>query len=278
MVRWVSFIGSAVRTEDLVVRTEPFCRPLLTYVKRPLKFVTVTRRVGDVVAKRVRYYRKRLGWSVRQLAEECASLGAPQLTEASLGNIERGSKGKRKPRDVTVDEVMILGYALGVPPLLLMIPLGENEPLRITSTADLHPHLAWDTTIGAVPLVVTGNFVTKVAESHEARLTVQAFTRLRAAHEAYDSAKSRLRSAEKWATERTQEARQDAVAEALVPYAEAVEDIIKLGLEVPQVNAQTRADLLGTGIISEPDKLIEWVPTPEFTAVWNPPADDGAAN
>jgi transcriptional regulator with XRE-family HTH domain len=230
----------------------------LILVKPLVRSVIMTRRAGDVVAERVKRYRKRLGWSVRQLAEECASLGAPQLTEASLGNIERGPKDNRKRRDVTVDELMILGYALGVPPLLLMIPLGENEPLQITSTANIHPQLAWETTTGAEPLVVTGNVITKVAESHEARLTVQAFARLRAAQDAYHSAKSRLRSAEKFAAERTQEGRQEAVADAVVRYAEAVEDIIKLGLEVPQVNAETRADLLGTGIISQPEKLTEW--------------------
>ena len=212
-----------------------------------------------MVAERVKHYRRRLGWSVRQLAEECAWLGAPQLTEASLGNIERGPGGKRKRRDVTVDELMILGYALGVPPLLLMIPLGENEPLRITSKAELHPHLAWDVTTGAAPLVVTGNYVTKVTESHEALLTVQAFARLRVAQDAYDQAISRARAYADSGSDRQRQAAQEAVTEALVPFAEAVEDVIRLGLEVPQWSRGTLDDLLGTGIISQPGKLTEWV-------------------
>lgn len=88
---------------------------------------------GDAVAAQVRRYRLRRDLSVRQLAEECAALGAPQLTAASLGNIERGQDqdAKRKRRDVTVDELMVLARALGVPPLLLMVPLDSQPAIEL---------------------------------------------------------------------------------------------------------------------------------------------------
>jgi len=67
-------------------------------------------------------------------------MGAPQLTAASLGNIERGQdKGaKRRRRDVTVEELMVLARALGVPPLLLMVPLDAGK-----EQVELVPGEAW---------------------------------------------------------------------------------------------------------------------------------------
>ena len=100
--------------------------------------------VGDVVATQVRKYRLRREWSIRQLAEECAKLGAPQLTSASLGNIERGQDqdAKRKRRDVTVEELMVLARALGVAPLLLMVPLEGGRPQ--VEMVPGEPWLVWD--------------------------------------------------------------------------------------------------------------------------------------
>lgn len=88
-----------------------------------------------MVARQVRKYRLRRGLSVRQLAEECAKLGAPQLTSASLGNIERGQdpEARRKRRDVTVDELLVLGKALKVAPSLLMFPVGEQAEIEVAA-------------------------------------------------------------------------------------------------------------------------------------------------
>ena len=43
------------------------------------------------------------------MATECAKAGAPQLTTASLGNIERGQdpSAKRKAREVTAAELFL---------------------------------------------------------------------------------------------------------------------------------------------------------------------------
>lgn len=64
-------------------------------------------------------------------------MGAPEFTAAVIANIETGRKdstGKRR-RDVTIDEVLRLAYALGVPPVLLFTPLNADERLAITATA-----------------------------------------------------------------------------------------------------------------------------------------------
>jgi transcriptional regulator with XRE-family HTH domain len=98
--------------------------------------------VADTIAQRVRKFRLRRDWSVRELAEECANLGAPQLTAASLANIERGQdpNAKRKRRDVTVEELVILGYALQVPPILLMVPLGDADEVELVPGVAVHPY------------------------------------------------------------------------------------------------------------------------------------------
>jgi transcriptional regulator with XRE-family HTH domain len=82
-----------------------------------------------VIAARVRKYRLIRDWSVRRLAEECAKRGAAQLTAASLGNIERGvdPDAKRKRREVTVEELLILAYVLDVPPVALLLPIESSK-------------------------------------------------------------------------------------------------------------------------------------------------------
>ncbi len=94
-----------------------------------------------LLAARVRKYRIQRGWSVRRLASECAKHGAVQLTTASLSNIERGQDpdAKRKARDITVEELLVLAYVLGVPPALLMIPLGEVDEMQVTPSVTAHP-------------------------------------------------------------------------------------------------------------------------------------------
>lgn len=90
-------------------------------------------RPGDVIAERVRTYRIRRGWSFPRLADECARLGAPQLTVPSLTNIERGQRddAKRGRRGVPLDEVAVLARALGVPPVLLLLPLGTESAVQL---------------------------------------------------------------------------------------------------------------------------------------------------
>lgn len=72
--------------------------------------------LSDAIASQIRRYRLAKNWSVRQLAEECARLGAPQLTASSLTNIERGQdeNAKRPGRRVLVEELDVIQRALAV--------------------------------------------------------------------------------------------------------------------------------------------------------------------
>jgi len=86
--------------------------------------------------------------SVRELADECARVGVPQLTQSSLYNIERGQdeKAGRKGREVTADELVGLALALNVSPLSLLFP-GDNESherFPLTLNTEVPNYLAWE--------------------------------------------------------------------------------------------------------------------------------------
>ncbi|MET0520830.1 MAG: helix-turn-helix transcriptional regulator [Jiangellaceae bacterium] len=91
-------------------------------------------RVSQSLAAQVRTYRKRRNLTLNQLAELCEKLGAPQLNFSALANIERGAtaESKRRPREVNVDELMVLARALQVPPVLLLFGVGLTPEVEVT--------------------------------------------------------------------------------------------------------------------------------------------------
>jgi transcriptional regulator with XRE-family HTH domain len=92
--------------------------------------------VSDIVAARVRQVRKRRDWSPADLAARCAELGAADLTENVIENIEsRSARASKRPRPVTVDELLVLSLALNVAPLHLLVPPDDDsEPYPVTAT------------------------------------------------------------------------------------------------------------------------------------------------
>ncbi len=91
---------------------------------------------SDAVVRRVREIRKRRGWSAARLAAECAKVGASQLTESIIANLEAG----RRQQGVTVDELLVLAVVLNVAPVHLLVPpeawdeQGGEVPYPITPT------------------------------------------------------------------------------------------------------------------------------------------------
>jgi transcriptional regulator with XRE-family HTH domain len=81
-------------------------------------------------ARRVQRLRKERGWSVARLADECAKVGAPQLTANVLTNLL--SRQQRR-RDLTVEEVGALAAVFDVPPARLLPELIEpiDDPARL---------------------------------------------------------------------------------------------------------------------------------------------------
>ena len=91
---------------------------------------------SDLVAERVYNLRKRRGWTIRELADRCAEIGAPGLSAAVIANIESGRRDKetgQRRRDVTIDEALALAYALDAPPVLLCLPYNGHDHLQVTA-------------------------------------------------------------------------------------------------------------------------------------------------
>lgn len=74
-------------------------------------------RIGDAIA----HHRKAAGLTAAELAERCGELGYP-VSRSLIAGIESGRK-----EAVTVAEVQVFARAIGVPPLLLLFPLGREH-------------------------------------------------------------------------------------------------------------------------------------------------------
>ena len=82
-----------------------------------------------VVVARVKALRRRRGLNTAALAERCAALGAPEVTDQVVRNIETGR------RTVSVDHLCALAAALEVSPVHL---LAAEDGTHVATTSELH--------------------------------------------------------------------------------------------------------------------------------------------
>lgn len=87
--------------------------------------------LSDLAGLNIRTIRKERGWTVAELAERCARIGAEDLTASAITNIELG----RRDRRVTVDELAALAEALMVTPAVLVPVMGASY--KFSSEDDL---------------------------------------------------------------------------------------------------------------------------------------------
>jgi len=91
--------------------------------------------VVAVIAESVRHHRKLRGMSAQQLADACSELGYAGMTRSVIANLETGARDS-----LSVPEWLILARALGVPPLLLLYPLGRTEErIEVLPGVELSP-------------------------------------------------------------------------------------------------------------------------------------------
>lgn len=81
---------------------------------------------GETARTRLKELRKRRGWGTAAFAEACAAAGMPGLTQSSIENIESGRR-----RNITIEELAVLAYALGVPPVVLLFPVGDVDQVEV---------------------------------------------------------------------------------------------------------------------------------------------------
>jgi transcriptional regulator with XRE-family HTH domain len=77
------------------------------------------------IGKRLAKYRKLADLSARELSEKIGG----ELSRGVIANIESGRK-----TDVTIDQLVALAWALGVPPAALALPV--DEPYKFVRTTD----------------------------------------------------------------------------------------------------------------------------------------------
>jgi transcriptional regulator with XRE-family HTH domain len=95
---------------------------------------------GEVFARRMREVRTRRGWSQRELADRLHALGHP-IGRVTLTRIEQGGvpgappEAVTKARNVSLEDVLAISFALGVAPVHMFVPfdLGDRLCLSVVS-------------------------------------------------------------------------------------------------------------------------------------------------
>lgn len=88
--------------------------------------------VSDLIAERLRGLLADRKMTVRELAGRCDAAGMPKLTAQALYKlVGQRDRPDRPPRPVTVDELLVLAYALDVNPLYLICGLDDAAPVPI---------------------------------------------------------------------------------------------------------------------------------------------------
>lgn len=93
---------------------------------------------GAVVARRIAEVRGRRRYSQQELARRMTDLGYP-INQTTIARIERGGT---RAENMPLRELLVFGYALGVSPLHLFVPLSEDERLEITARISAEPSRA----------------------------------------------------------------------------------------------------------------------------------------
>jgi transcriptional regulator with XRE-family HTH domain len=85
---------------------------------------------SEAAAEELRRVRTRKGWNQQQLADALHELGAP-IDRATISKIETGE------RRITLDEVFLFAYALGVSPAALVLPRPARSMVAVTPTTSV---------------------------------------------------------------------------------------------------------------------------------------------
>lgn len=92
--------------------------------------------LAATVGARVQRYRKLRNLTAQQVSDLLMSSLGVDMKRTVLGGLESGAR-----KAVALSEVLALAYVLGVPPLLLMTPLGGREEVEAVPGHDADP---WD--------------------------------------------------------------------------------------------------------------------------------------
>jgi transcriptional regulator with XRE-family HTH domain len=143
-----------------------------------------TMKAHRALGANLRRLRNRRGFSLRELAQAMRDHNdgdALGLDHAELSRLENGR------RQATIEQWLLLAAALDCPPVLLLVPLGDDDVLEVTAGSKVHPHLALRWIVGEVPLATTERHAVGVRAWHRMRLPLTLYERLWEAQEAVEA-------------------------------------------------------------------------------------------
>jgi transcriptional regulator with XRE-family HTH domain len=82
-------------------------------------------------ASQVKHYRVERRWTQSELAERCKAAGL-KWDRSVVANVE-----SKRRTSVTIHEVFTLALVLGVPPVMLLLPIRTGEPVEIGGELEL---------------------------------------------------------------------------------------------------------------------------------------------
>lgn len=103
--------------------------------------------LAGLVGRRVAYFRKQRKLTAAQLSDELKERLGFEMKRTVIGGLETGTR-----RTVGLAEILALANVLSVPPLLLMVPLGDEDEcqdeIEIVPGTRIHPWLAAQWIVG----------------------------------------------------------------------------------------------------------------------------------
>jgi transcriptional regulator with XRE-family HTH domain len=93
--------------------------------------------VAAGIGERVAQHRRDRKLSAQDLADRCAELGFPAISRIVVTKLENGRR-----ETVSTAELQVLARALGVPPILLLFPLGRSLDIEALPGLHTEPHAA----------------------------------------------------------------------------------------------------------------------------------------
>lgn len=205
---------------------------------------------SEALAKELVHWRRERNLTAQQLAERVGSIGG-KLDRQAISKIETGNRG------VSLDEALLLAYALTVPPPLLFLPLGREDLIAIAPGVTVHPDLAWKWMEGIEPPTDSDRYVVRPAEWREAALPVFLYRQLREAAAPMQRADHDKRLADlSGDPERIAEA-QTRYADCLGELAEALNAMTEAGLRVPGVSSHWLEPMRELRLLKHPHDVPE---------------------
>lgn len=110
----------------------------------PERALTWPEQLNKVIGDQVKHHRKRRDWSATELAKRCTALGLT-MSRSKVANLENG---RARQEGVGMAELLILGAALGVPPTLLVFPVGSGDQVPMLPGLSIDPWHAYKSLIG----------------------------------------------------------------------------------------------------------------------------------